>query len=211
MTAQSPRIKWAPKVSPEKIRKLYESEAQNQLDEQLLDDVLIGLFLRCRSLLTVTAAVEGRVACPQCEQLIIRTEPRMGKQRGEEIIRCSSCGWETNWELYYRSYKDKQLVATNALPAVTAFVEQFDGAQSSRQKLMLIDRLIHAFHNELNERPNRPVAINVIDGRWPDVVMLILDLAYGDNPQMEQLRSYWREKLSFSTLPLGDLLDELGE
>lgn len=194
-------LRWAPKVEAEKIRHLYASEAGCQLDEESLDDVFIGLYLRGKSILQVTAATEGRVHCQQCGFLITRTEMLLGSQRENEIIHCPVCEWEVNWEQFYRSYKGKQLFARNALPAITAFVDGFDCAESSRDKLMLIDRLIHAFHNELLERPNRPVAINFIAGRWQDVVTLILDLAYGDDPVMNETRLYWQQKLPASTLP----------
>ncbi len=62
-------IRWSPKVRPDKIRRLYESEAVGRLDEALLDDVLIGLYLRCTSIARVTEAVDGRVTCPQCEHI----------------------------------------------------------------------------------------------------------------------------------------------
>lgn len=200
-------IKWAPKVEPNKIRRLYASMASGLLDETLLDDVFIGLYLRCQSIVEVTEASAGRVKCQHCGYIIMRTEMSVGINRVSEIIRCSECGWEISWELFYRSYKQKQLFARNALPAISAFIEGYGGANTARDRLMLIDRLIHAFHNELLDRPNRPVAINVIAGRWPDVVTLILDLAYGDDPSMEAIRQYWRDKLRYTTLPL-ELTDE---
>ena len=200
-------IRWSPKISPDKIRRLYASEAAGRLDEALLDDVLIGLYLRCKSIITVTEAVDGRVTCPHCGLIVLRTAMRQGKPRKEEIIHCATCGWEVTWEQFYRSYKEKQLWAKNALPSIPAFVAGFELADNAREKILLIDRLIHAFHNELALNPDRPVAINVIAGKWPDVIKLLLDLAYGDDPAMEELRQYWREKLPSVRLPIHQVLD----
>ena len=209
--AEQASILWSPKVSPEKIRRLYASEAAGRLDEELLEDVLISLYLRCKSILTVTEAVDGRVTCPVCGEIIIRTAMRQGKRRHEEMIHCPLCGWEVTWEQFYRSYKEKQLWAKNALPAIHAFVAGFALAEHAREKILLIDCLIHAFHNELADHPDRPVAINVIAGKWPDVIKLLLDLAYGDDPAIEELRQYWRKKLPAVRLPLGDALPDLSK
>jgi len=59
-------IKWAPRVSKSKIRKLYQSEAVGLLDEVLLDEVGISFYLRCQSVLTVGRAQRGEVECPRC-------------------------------------------------------------------------------------------------------------------------------------------------
>ena len=40
----------------DKIRRLYESEAQWLLDEELLEDVGFMLYLRCRDILTILEA-----------------------------------------------------------------------------------------------------------------------------------------------------------
>jgi len=56
-TAYAPaalEVHWAPPVSKEKIRRLYESDASGLRDDELLDDVGITLYLRCKSILTVT-------------------------------------------------------------------------------------------------------------------------------------------------------------
>jgi hypothetical protein len=49
-------IRWSPRVPQWKIQRLYESDAQGLLDEELLDDVGITLWLRCRDILTIHEA-----------------------------------------------------------------------------------------------------------------------------------------------------------
>jgi len=54
-------IQWAKKVSPNKIRRLYNLDAQGIMDEELIDDVAYTFYARCESILTVTEASRGRV------------------------------------------------------------------------------------------------------------------------------------------------------
>ena len=145
---------WAPKVSREKLRLLYESEAEGRLDIDLLDDVYVTLYLRCQSLMQVTEAAEGHVTCLECGAKFERTERKYGKQRRDEALTCPTCGWQTDWEAFHRSYEGKQLVGANALSTVEVFVEGFEKARKPEQRLLAIDRLIHAFHNQLREQPN---------------------------------------------------------
>src|SRR5258708_28782977 len=51
---------WAPKVRPEKIWQLYQNDARGLVDETLVDDVGLALYLRCESVLLVSA---GRIKC----------------------------------------------------------------------------------------------------------------------------------------------------
>lgn len=189
---------WAPKVSREKLRLLYESEAEGRLDTGLLDDVYVTLYLRCQSILQVTEAAEGHVTCPECGERFERTERKYGKQRRDELLTCPGCGWQTDWETFHRSYEGKQLVGANALPAVAVFVEGFEKVRKPEQRLLAIDRLVHAFHNQLREQPNRPLAVNLIEGSLQQVVALILGLAYGGTTATERGEDDWRERLSAS-------------
>ncbi len=44
-------IRRAPRVRRDLIRRLYEDEARGLLDDQLLDEVGIGLYARCESIM----------------------------------------------------------------------------------------------------------------------------------------------------------------
>jgi len=59
-------IRWHPRVPQAKIRRLYRSDADGSLDVDLLDDVATTLYLRCRSIVMVGDAEQGRVHCPRC-------------------------------------------------------------------------------------------------------------------------------------------------
>jgi DNA-directed RNA polymerase subunit RPC12/RpoP len=89
------KIRWARRVSREKIRRLYELDAQGILDEELLDDVGFTLLLRCRDIITIDEARSGRVKCPRCASQRKRTIIERVSQKGDvrdEMIVCPECG-----------------------------------------------------------------------------------------------------------------------
>jgi hypothetical protein len=207
-------VRWAPRVPPRLIRRLYASEARGRLDEEILDEVRFWLYLRCQSILTIAEANQGRVKCPRCGR-VFSIESRGGHilifangqprrpdvtQRNHatgERLRCPQCCWSVTWEEYCGTWRGKKLNIGGAAPAIEQFVRGFQSAHSPRDKILHVDRLIHAFHVDLNRKPVRPVACNVIDGNLNDVVTLILELAYGDvtQPEMQRNHEAWQKHL----------------
>jgi hypothetical protein len=62
-------VHWPSRVTKERLRRVYASEASGLLDEELLDEVGITLYLRCRAILDVFSALHsGLVRCPRCER-----------------------------------------------------------------------------------------------------------------------------------------------
>ena len=55
---------WSPRVKQRLVRRLYESDAQGLIDEELLDEVGWGLYSRCKDFIEANAAVNGRAECP---------------------------------------------------------------------------------------------------------------------------------------------------
>jgi hypothetical protein len=72
MPQNEPSVRWAPRVASAKIHKLYQTDALGIVDEELIDLVGVALFARCQSILTVTEAAAGRVACPRCGVIVRR-------------------------------------------------------------------------------------------------------------------------------------------
>jgi len=207
-------VHWAPRVSASLIRRLYASEARGCLDEELLDEVHTALYLRCQSILTVAEANQGWVKCPRCGQgfsiqsrgghiLVFENgQPRRPTvtekdQPENEQLRCPQCSWSVTWNEYCRTWRGTKLNIGGAFPPIEDFVRSFQSARSPRDKILHIDRLIHAFHVGIDLKPVRPVACNVIEGNLRQVVSLILELAYGDvtEPEMGQNRKAWKEGL----------------
>ena len=69
-------VRWAPRVSPAKIRRLYETDARGIIDEELIEEVGFGLYSRCLSIVIATEAHAGRLQCPRCDTII----PHQGKR-----------------------------------------------------------------------------------------------------------------------------------
>jgi hypothetical protein len=54
------KFHWARRVARDKVRRLYESDAQGRLDVELLDDVGYGFYVRCRDMFQVAQARYGQ-------------------------------------------------------------------------------------------------------------------------------------------------------
>jgi hypothetical protein len=196
-------IRWTPRVPKWKIRRLYESDAQGIVDQEIVDDVGITLFQRCRDILTIREAKRGRVECPRCarrrQHTFIERAPKQGDVR-DEVLRCPECDWQITWGEYALSFKRKQLHYGGAVEAFEAYVRNYQAARTPREKMLVIDRLIHEFHYSLRhqpDRPCRPVGVNLIQGRATDVVRFLDELTYGDNTPSEMMdnRVDWRRNL----------------
>lgn len=180
---------WAPKVSPEKIRRLYAQDASGIYDEELVDDVGISLYARCDSMLCVTSANLGHPLCIEC-----RTEMPHSYAKAF-LLKCPKCGWSITVGDYGASYKGQTLNGVGALPELKVFAEKYPLAKTYAEKMRLIDYLIHTFHGNLNAEPSRPTATNVIEGNVGEVAKLIFTLAYGESSTVtSNLMDEWLEK-----------------
>lgn len=187
--------KWAPRVPPATIRRLYERDALGIVDEELIDEVAFALKARCESILTVTATFRGVVLCPACEFSIQRTP-------GEnEVLHCERCGWETPWERYVSAYRRKQLFGGAGEPVFREYVDRFARADTPRKRMLLVDWLLHQCHQSLQQRAKglfgRPIAVNLIDARIREVIAFLDGLAYGEAspPELHSARETWRQRV----------------
>ena len=96
-------VRWSPRVSPGKVRRLYELEKSGLYDRDLLLDVGWGLHARCRDAFTVRRAVyEGELPCPRCGEPV-RRPPRKTWVSGEAVpagaplFTCPACAAELTW------------------------------------------------------------------------------------------------------------------
>jgi hypothetical protein len=207
-------LKWSPLLPKKKLRQLYLTEAKGLYNDDLINDVGMYLYMRCRDILTVKLAKEDKkVRCPVCdndqrETFIQRTGGR------EEIIACKVCGWKIVWEDYIRAVKHKQLNAGGAVKAFEEFIRNFENADSAKEKLLSIDRLIHEFHYSAKERPEqptRPVGANLIVGNLRSVIEFLDKLSAGafSVPEMDRIRDHWSRNLhAFETIDWENIVDE---
>src|SRR5512145_2462405 len=101
-------IVWEKRVPKWKLRRLYESDAQGLLDEELLDEVGFTLLERCWDILKVASAQQGHVHCAHCDRqgktTLITRPPTRGDPRSVELT-CPICGWQITWGEYHLSFK----------------------------------------------------------------------------------------------------------
>jgi len=196
MSNGADEIQWARRVSHDVIRRLYTLDAKGIVDEELIDEVGYAMYARCESIRTVTAAHFGRAKCPRCGEVVERVRQREGVSKDQPLV--CACGWSTTWREYLKSYQHKQLMGGAAFPAFLEFIETWPKARSPRDKLLLIDGLVHALHVNVIEQKDllfaRAAAVNLIEGKLKDVVALLDELAYSDlsTPGTREARDEWK-------------------
>lgn len=192
---------WAPRVSQQLIRRLYETDAQGIYDEDLIDEVGYALLARCESFIEANEGRGGRPKCFQCGEIIENAW-------ADGTAKCPQCGWQVKWANYFPSIKGKQLSGAEPVLAVMReYISQFSRTRDLREKTFAIDRLIHQFHwytlKNTKNITTRPMAVNLIEGRMSDVVAFLNKLTYGDGstPGMVEQQDEWRRNIEEHRLP----------
>lgn len=172
------KFHWAERVSRRDIQRLYESDAQGMLDEDLLDQVHFAIHARVLDMFEVREAQQtGRVRCRQCGEYLTHFF-RMGSRHKPNVLKCEQCGWQTTCGEFYDSYTGRSLLPGSATELFETYLERFPKARTSPEKMLLIDWLIHQFH-VMQGVARMPVGQNVIEGTTDQVRELIETLAYG--------------------------------
>lgn len=189
-------IQWAPRVKQALIRRLYEMDARGIQDEELIDDIGWRLYERCLSFIAAVEAVHGRARCPGCGSIITHDcQP-------ETVLHCAQCGWETTWAAYFRTIQHKQLSGNEVIVAFFQdFVDRFPGAQTPREKMALIDLLIHRFHWNIRYQGNtRAAGVNLIEGNYHEVVEFLdhLSCGEGSTPGVRETWKEWRDQINIT-------------
>lgn len=191
---------WAPRVPQALIRRLYETDARGIYDDDLIDEVAWAFYMRCDSFIRAVEATQGRVRCPACGETVYH------HSNPDEVLTCA-CGWELLWRDYFRTIQHKQL--SGAEPVLALFREymrRLPDADGPRQKMLLIDRLIHEFHRDLKDDPTRTTGINLIEGRYHEVVDFLDNLTYGEGstPGTLDTHARWRAAIQRTAEQWGD-------
>jgi ribosomal protein L37AE/L43A len=158
--------RFASKVPVGWIVQLYRRDALGIRDLELLNKVGARLYARCMDVLAVS---DSLVSCPVCE-----TEfkvPWIG-QPAERIARCPACEWSITAGAYHAAFEHQDLLGSNARDAFAAFVEDYPRAQSYPERMLILDRLIHAVHVSGNT-----VVRNLVEGHPRDVLATLDRLA----------------------------------
>jgi hypothetical protein len=191
---------WAPPLKPGKIQALYLNDAQGLYDDELIEEVGIGLLLRCQSILEFTEALEGRVKCKRCSALRRTTILERKTGRPDELLKCPVCGWQIQWRVYLaESGKTRgQLNAGHARAAFETYLQAYPRSRSAKEKILAIDLLIHEFHRELTgnakqEGAIRTACVNLLDGTATEILDVLDRLACGEasDPALRLQRESW--------------------
>ena len=187
----TPNIKWAPKVPQAPIARLYESDAAGIRDDELLD--LVGYALWARASDVALLARSG-VRCP-----VDGTEFSLGDGAWHRLpantsASCPACGWQTDLETWHNSWRKTDL--HGMAPFVGAYVEEWPTARSYRDRMLLVDRLLHEIHSTGGN-----LARALIEGGKRNSPHAFLDrLAYGSDSTVDREA---REKFSTTALNRG--------
>lgn len=194
------RIRWAPRVSRDQVRRLYESDAQGRLNIDLLDEVGYGIYARCQEMFEIRQAINGETRCRGCRQTTLPRKSWVqvdGKWQSskDEVLTCPACGWSITWGDYYDSYNGNRMIVGAAIGPFSDFMARWPEARTPAHKMQAVDTLIHEFH--VNQGiDGRPVGENVISGTREQVIALLNELAYGDTSLADRTRyNTWRTRL----------------
>jgi len=174
-------VHWAGRIPRWKIKRLYKTDAQGLVDEDLIDEVSYGILARCKSIIRATEAHCGRVHCPRCDTSIDHQW-----DRAQELI-CPKCDWRTSWGEYLKTYQGKHLHGGSAMDIWPEYVRRFKSARAPSAKMLLVDWVVHQLHIS-----SRAVAINLIGGRPNQVMAMMDELAYGDGCASGDGNNRWR-------------------
>lgn len=170
MTRAMDLVRWEPRVEPALVRRLYRQFASGAVDEGLVDRVAYALYARCESIRVATQAYWGRLECAAC-----RNAFPVDPYAWEAVVECPACRWSVRWRDYYDELKDRHLLGKHFWPALREYLAGLPGARTPADKMLLIDRLIHAVHRGTA----KPAAVNLLRGRKKEMVAFLNELAYG--------------------------------
>ena len=188
------RPTWAGRVPRRKIAELYKKDALGIRDEDLIDEVGIGLLVRIREIFRARDANSGLARCPICRRGIAHDFDKAF------LLRCESCNWELTWAEYQESFRGKHLIAAGMTAFLKEYLEKYRVAKSPQQKMILIDTLIHRYHWELEGGLTGPGARDLIGGKPKEVIDFLNQLSYGtkSNPEILATRQEWLDKVRAS-------------
>ena len=158
-----PRPRFAPKAPLGWIVQLYRRDALGIQDPELVEKVGGRLYARC---LDVLAVSDSLLRCPVCDSVF--EVPWIG-QPVDRLATCPTCDWSITSGEYHASFEHQDLLGANARGAFARFVEDYPRASRYTERMLPVDRLIHAVHTSGNA-----VVRNLIEGQ-PRKVLAILD------------------------------------
>jgi hypothetical protein len=204
------KIKWSQRLPLNKLRQLYISQANGLLDEELLEDVAVTLYLRCKDIIAVDKARRGEVRCPFCyknelKEIFIQAD-RDEHGRIVDKLSCKECLNEFSYAEYKLCYKREQLNMGGAGDAFKRYIKEYEQPALPNKRMLQIDRLIHEFHYSLKSKPDQPtrsVGPNLLGANLTVAMQFLNELSglTGDNADLKNTVEAWQaEKEKFNKM-----------
>ena len=204
------KIKWSPRLKKEKLLRLYKLNAMQIIDYDLLQDVAVTLYLRCKAIIAVhDAHYNHKVRCPFCFDKGIEKYHDFPKGlkanvRENYIFDCSDCGCSFSWSEFRKSHSRRQLNIGGAGDAFRRYIQQYERNLDDNKLMLEVDRLIHEYHSALKadgmtRDPYRIAGANLIEAKNTTEIIEFLDeLTYnvGDDEKLKESAQKWRENLN---------------
>jgi len=174
------KIRWARRLPPPLLKRLYESDARGFRDLGLCEEVGSYLYARCA---TFHLVARGEVECPKCHAVFAVA------REGGSRCPAGDCGWHTTDARYRQSIRDHYAWTGRAVAAFETFHRRWPSARSYADKILLIDQLVHSFHvDEKTGEPVKSVASKLFEGNKKDVVRFLDELSALDPRAKEEWR-----------------------
>ena len=175
-----PKIHWAPRLRPQLLKRLYDSDAAGLQDLELCDEVGTILYLRCR---TFALVHRNEVECPACHT-VFAVSPQ-----GQSHCPQKGCGWYTTRPAYAASIQNHYAFPGRAMDAFQSFYQRYPKARTYRDKILLIDQLVHSFHvDEKTGALTKSVASKLFEGNKKAVVRFLDELSARHPDDKQQWR-----------------------
>jgi hypothetical protein len=180
------KIRWAPRLRPQLLRRLYESDAQGIQDLELCDKVGTTLYMRCRTYMLVR---RHEVECPVCRTVFKVSGQNDYYDQSETHCPNKSCPWSTTRAKYRQSIHNHYASPGRAMDAYRSFYERYPHARTYQAKMLLIDQLIHQFHiNEKTGSAVKSIASRLFEGNKKAVVRFLDELSARDPAEKQAWR-----------------------
>ena len=179
------QFKWNKKVSRGDLYKLYQGESRGLIDEELLDDIGLTFYLRCKQAKEVRECMDkGQIICHHCGAILTggRVSPNgsiLTKNTDNYLPINCGCGYSYTYREYRRNCNSVSMPGGRATPVFDKFLHKWPGCKDVNSKMLLIDWLIHECHVTLmSGEKGRSVCVNLIEGTVKQISDLIMKLAY---------------------------------
>ena len=201
------KIKWSPRLKKEKLARLYKLNAMRIIDHDLLQDVAITLYLRCKAIIAVhDAHFNHKVRCPFCfdkgtEKYFDFPQGLKTHDRENYLFDCADCGRAFTWSEFRKSHSRRQLNIGGAGDAFRRYIQQFERNLDDNELMLAVDRLIHEYHFGLKQdgvtyESYRIAGANLLEGKnTGEIIKFLDDLTYstGDDERLRETAQKWRE------------------